>query len=370
MAAPVTQSDQPAIQAPGGWRGFVAREWLLCLALAALAGVSLTVGRLPRVSSSEMQVLFILTVLFIAVRGLELSGLFARLSGYLGRDRWIAPKLVATTFFMAMLATNDAALVVMVPVTLALEIGGLDRLVILEALAANAGSALTPFGNPQNLFIYWYYGLEPGRFIATMAPFSGTFLALLFAAAFPIKPDSRLPAPAAPPAIDRGGYVYTALLLVAILIVLRLAPVTVGLAIPAYALLFDRASLRIDYGLLVTFLCFFGIAEALKTYLSPAGTAHVDPFLVSAAASQFISNVPAALVMAKFTTHWKALLWGTNAGGFGSLVGSLANLIAYRFYIAKTGPRGMAVFTAKFLAINLAALLISAALYYLAGPDG
>lgn len=369
MADPVTHRDEPTTQAPKGWREIAAREWLLFLALAALAGISLSVDRLPRVSVSELQVLSILTVLFIAVKGLEVSGLFAGLSAHLGRDRWIGPKLVAATFLMAMLATNDAALVVMVPLTLALEIGGLDRLVILEALAANAGSALTPFGNPQNLFIYWYYGLEPGRFVVTMAPFSGTFLALLFAAALPIKPDSRLTTPV-PPAIGRGGYAYMGLLLVAILIVLRLLPITAGLAIPAYALLFDRASLRIDYGLLATFLCFFAIAEDLRAYLSPARIENTDPFLMSVAASQLLSNVPAALVMAKLTTHWKAVLWGTNAGGFGSLIGSLANLIAYRLYVAKTDRRGAAVFTAKFLAINLAALLIGAGLYYLAGPAG
>ncbi|HKJ21674.1 MAG TPA: SLC13 family permease [Gammaproteobacteria bacterium] len=355
---------------PGGWRRFIAREWLAVLALAGLVATSLSAGGLPTISTQELQVLFILMMLLIAVRGLEISGLFTRLSGRIKRDRWIGPKLVVCTFFMAMAATNDAALIVMVPLTLTLEIGGLDRVVILEALAANAGSALTPFGNPQNLFIYWYYGIEPAHFIATMAPFSGVFLVVLVLATLTIHTRGGRPLAPTPPAMDRAGYVFLGLLAVAILIVLHVLPVAAGLAIAAYAALFNRASLRIDYGLLVTFLCFFGIAEDLKLDFPPNSTRHGDTFLVSAAASQFISNVPTALVMAKLTTHWKALLWGTNAGGFGSLIGSLANLIAYRLYLSRAGHGNAARFTAKFLIFNFAALLISVGLYYVIGPGG
>lgn len=364
----MTQRSETPHQALGSWRGFVTREWLALASLAVLVAVSAAVGRLPRVSAGELQVLYILAVLLIAARTLELGGLFTRLSARLERDRRTAFKLVIGTFFLAMLATNDAALIVAVPLTLVLGGTGVDWLVILEALAANAGSALTPFGNPQNLFIYWYYGISPADFLVTMAPFSGMLLVLLLAATAVAGRRCQLSPRPAPPAPSGAGYVGLGLLAVAILIILHVLPLAAGLVIPGYAAAFNRPSLRIDFGLLATFLCFFAIAEDLKLILSPAPIRHADAFIASAVASQFMSNVPAALVIAKFTSHWKALLWGTNAGGFGSLIGSLANLIAYRLYIAKADRRAAVSFTAKFLAANIAALLISAALYYIAGP--
>jgi Na+/H+ antiporter NhaD/arsenite permease-like protein len=107
-------------------------------------------------------VLFILFVLFVVVKGLQRSGLLLRLSQRIEGGQFIPLKLVIATFCLSMLVTNDVALTVIVPLTLFLNIDRKDVLVILEALAANAGSALTLFGNPQNLFIYWFYQILQG----------------------------------------------------------------------------------------------------------------------------------------------------------------------------------------------------------------
>ncbi len=308
--------------------------------------------------------LFLLLALFVAVKGLEHDGLITRLSAAIERGRLVPLKLVVATFFLAMVVTNDVALLVVVPLTLALEVDRKGILVILEALAANAGSALVPIGNPQNLFIYWFYGLSPVEFVVAIAPFSLLFLALLVIASLAVRVRNG----EARPASRHGGrsftLAYAALLLLVILAVLRVVPVAAGALVLAFALLFDRRSLRIDFALLVSFLFFFGLAENLKVLLGPRLEHSGHVFLLSALASQIMSNVPAAVLFAKFTSQWKALLWGSNVGGFGSLVGSLANLIAYKLYVSDQRTEDAVAFTTAFLVLGYAAFLAGIGLYF------
>ncbi len=140
----------------GSLLGFVLREWLLAAAAAGFLLTAIEIGRLDLCSAAEAEILLLLWALFVVVRGLENSGLMARLARRLEGGSGAAVKLVVATFFLAMLVTNDAALVVIVPLTLGLDLKRRDLLVICEALAANAGAALSPLGNPQNLFIYWF----------------------------------------------------------------------------------------------------------------------------------------------------------------------------------------------------------------------
>ena len=345
--------------------GFVLREWLLLASGAGLLLTSLYVGRPPDFSPQELEVLVLLFALFVAVAGLRRSGLLAVLSRRVQAGRGVALRLVLATFFLSMLLTNDVVLVMVVPLTLAMDVGRKDLLVILEALAANAGSALTPLGNPQNLFIYWFYDVPALQFMAAIAPFSLAFLLLLAAAALALR--VRGPAQAAPvpevTAVAAG--VHGALLLVVLLVVLHLLPLWTLLPVGIVAVLVDRGALRVDYALLASFLFFFGLSDNLRVLLA-AQIAHPDHlFLLSALASQVISNVPAALLLAKFSTHWDALLWGTSAGGFGSLFGSLANLIAYRLYVNHGATAATGVFTLKFLGMGYVAFFIAVGLYFL-----
>jgi len=347
---------------------FFLREWLLTASFSGFALTSVYAGQLPAYSRQELQVLFILLTLFIAVKGLEHSGLVSRLSQRMERGKAIPLKLVVATFFLAMLVTNDAALVVIVPLTLALRLKRKGLLVILEALAANAGSALTPFGNPQNLYIYWYYGLSPVEFIMAILPFSLVFLVILAFASTAIKTTNHSPQPATTGKVGRSSCVYSILLVAVFLAVLRVLPVYVGFLIILYALLYDRKSLHIDYALLLSFLFFFGLAENLKTLLLAELNHAGHVFLLSAIASQIMSNVPAVLLLAKFTSQWQALLWGASVGGFGSLLGSLANLIAYRLYVTHEPADNSARFTMQFIVIGYAAFSIGVGLYYLLSP--
>ncbi len=345
--------------------GFVIREWLLVVSGIGLVLSSIYTGELPVYSVQELQVLYILFVLFIAVRGLQNSGLILRFSRVIETGRRIPLKLVVFTFFLSMLVTNDVALIVMVPITLALNMSRKGILVIFEALAANAGSAFTPFGNPQNLYIYWYYNLSPIEFISSIAAFSMVFLLLLLVSAGFIKTEIKLQKLTVITVNKRQALIYGVLFIIVLLTILHVLPVLSGFAVLIFALLFDRPALKVDYALLLSFLFFFGLADDLKLILATEINHSGNIFLLSALSSQFISNVPATLLFAKFTSNWEALLWGVNAGGFGTLFGSLANLIAYKLYITHTSSEHKAKFTAQFMFFGFTALFISIVLYFM-----
>ena len=343
---------------------FVLKEWIVIISGVGLALTSFLTMRLPRFSQEEMEVLLILFALFVTVQGLHTTGLIANLARRIERGSNIPLKLTLGTFFLAMLITNDVTLVVIVPLTLSLQIRRKDVVVILEALAANAGSTLTPFGNPQNLYLYWYYQIHPAAFLQTIAPFSLVFLLLLTGASLLIKTGPDLPAQASPPTIHRAAWAYGGLFLVLIVTILHVLPVSVAALVILVSVALDRSVLRVDYGILATFLFFFGITDNLKQVLTP-GLQHAGHvFLMSILTSQFISNVPAALLFAEFTPHWRVLLWGVSAGGFGSLFASLANLIAYKLYITHDSAKDLFPFTVKFLAMGYLALFIAIGLYY------
>jgi len=343
---------------------FILKEWLLIASGTGLILTTFYVKRFPDYSVQEIQVLFILLVLFIAVNGLQESGLILKIAKSIESGKFIPLKLVLATFLFSMLVTNDVALIVIVPLTLSLDINRKDILVILEALAANSGSALTPIGNPQNLYIYWFYNVNPDIFIKTIAPFSLVFLCLLIAYSLFLKTENNLHEKVLQ-SVNKKAYVYVILLLIVLLTVFRILPVPAGAAVIIFALIFDRKVLRIDYALLLSFFFFFGIADNLKLILASELSHSGHIFLFSALASQVMSNVPATLLFAKFTSNWPALLWGVNAGGFGSLFGSLANLIAYKIYITHEGRSSGAGFTAKFLLLGYLSLFVATGLYFI-----
>lgn len=343
------------------------KEWLLVVSCASMVLTSIYARHLPAYSIREVEVLFLLFALFVAIHGLQRSGLISEVSQIIQKGRAIPLKLVATTFFLSMLVTNDVALIVIVPLTLSLDIHRKDLLVILEALAANAGSALTPLGNPQNLYIYWSYELPPIEFVATILPFSLFFLVILSASAVFISANvkQRSQAPAERWVVKRSlAWAYGMFLVLILLIVIHALPLFLGVIAAVSVLLFDRKALHIDYALLLTFLFLFGVADNMQLVLESEIAHHGHVFLFSALLSQFIGNVPTALLFANFTANWEALLWGTNTGGFGSLFGSLANLIAYKLYVSHERARH-ATFTITFLILGYVAFALSVGLYFM-----
>ncbi|NPA94819.1 MAG: hypothetical protein GXO58_05260 [Thermodesulfobacteria bacterium] len=342
------------------------REWLLLASIAGLGATSAYLHHLPEVTSGDLYILFLLFALFITVRGLETSGLLQSISIKLEGDSLAPLKLTVATFVASMIFTNDAALVVIVPITLAVNLARKDLLIILESLAANAGSALTPFGNPQNLYIYWHYGLKPLEFSLAIAPFSFVFFCLLVACSIFCIPSGQPETTPTHVNVNlKKGIAFMAANLIVILSILKILPLSFTIFAIVLAICADPEVLKIDYGILVTMLCFMAISQNVKTVIESAIEHSDHIFLLSSLSSQVISNVPAALLFAKFTTNWKALLWGTNVGGFGGLVGSLANLIAYKKYISSQERVDTTDFTRKFVVANYAFFLVGIALFYL-----
>jgi len=347
---------------------FVLKERLLFASALGLAASSVYLKRLPPYSYEDGEVLLILWSLFAAIKGLERSGFFPFVAGFLSRGRGAGIKFVLATAILSTFVTNDVAVLIVVPLVLRLDIERKDWLVVLVISAANAGSALTPFGNPQNLFIYWFYKVSLGSFVGTIAPLVAVLSAvLLLAAGFTAgkirRPQERRPRVHAPGAL----HLYVFLLAVTVGVILKLLPIGACALVLLCALLGDRRSLKVDYALLLTFACFFGLTGNLKSILAGRLEHPGHVFLFSAFLSQFMSNVPATLLLADFTTDWKALLLGVSVGGFGSLVASLANLIGYRLYVRSTGPeqRNGTRFLILFHAASYTLFVLGILFYYI-----
>ena len=344
------------------WRSFVKEEWLLVLAALGMLFSSVYLRRWPHYAIADFEVLYILLVLFVVTKGLQKHHVFENIARRLEQGRFIAVKLLVATFLFSMLVTNDAALLAVVPLTMTLRVAGKDWLVILEILAANAGSALSPVGNPQNLFIYWFYNIPFGDFVKIIAPFSAVFFLLLLISVlftgnkknFSLQQDKKK--------LPTIAYFYIGALLLFVLVIMRLLPLILGGLVILYALLADRDSLRVDYALLVTFFCFFGFTDNLQALFAGVLRHPHHVFLLAAFLSQVISNVPTALLLADFTARWQALLWGVSVGGFGSLIASLANLIAWRIYIRQETQNARR-FTLKFHVVSYLAFFTGLLLY-------
>jgi len=340
----------------------IAGEWLLVGSLLGLAVTSLWRGRFPAYSATDFHVVYILFVFLVIIKGLEESHFLKKIAASVETGKGLAVKLIFLTAALSMFVTNDVALLTVVPLTLALEMEKKYHVVILEALSANAASALTPFGNPQNIFIFYHYHLHPADFVKAIFPFFLIFvgIVLLLAMRAGGPPDGRQPLRIT---VEKKGWLYAGFFLVFVVAVLKFAPLWLGLIPLIYALTADRRSLKIDWLLLLTFLAFFGFTDNLVHLLRFDLSTPIRTFLYAAVGSQLISNVPSALLFADFTPHWHALLWGVSVGGFGNLIGSLASLIAYRLYKAKADDSR--AFLVSFHLYGYAAFFLGIGTYFL-----
>lgn len=264
--------------------------------------------------------------------------------------RQVVMALVLTTGALSMIATNDLALIILLPLSATiLTHAGWTRFIapafVMQGLAANLCGMILPFGNPQNLYLYSYYSPPLLEFLKTMMmPFLlsvvmiviCTLILTLSSVSVPEHMDevSKLP-------LGRRRFAaYSLLLALTILAVFRMFPVLVSviacIAVLAYA---DRRALKaVDYPLLLTFICFFVFAGnmARMPLLSDSltGLMAANGLLASAGLSQIISNVPSAVLLSHFTGDWQSLLLGVNIGGAGTLIGSLASLITLQYFIS------------------------------------
>lgn len=329
-------------------RGLAGDRFFLIL----LAGLVVLAGVSPApISSYPSQVdggtLAALTGLLLLTKGLELSGVLQRLGLRLVQampsERAIALSLVLAAAVLSMVLTNDVALFVVVPLTLGVcrltELPA-TRLIVFEALAVNAGSALTPIGNPQNLFLWQLSKVSFGEFVLHQAPLvAGLMLALamLTWGAFGRREIHLMPAPVAP--LDNRLLGLSGMLYAPFLVAVDMghAPGMVAVLLVLFFVEHRRVVLELDWGLLLVFALMFidlrllAQLPAVKAAMSGLDLQQpLNLYLVSIGASQLISNVPAAIALSEYAPDWRVLAYGVNVGGFGFMVGSLANLIALR----------------------------------------
>jgi Na+/H+ antiporter NhaD/arsenite permease-like protein len=290
-------------------------------------------------------------------------------------SRTVSGILIFLCFVSSMFVTNDVALLTFVPLTLIISKKtnlNMMETIILQTIAANIGSSLTPMGNPQNLFIFSYYGLKPMPFFATILLISVLGVSLLY---FSIK---RLPnreveieLPSISIVSHKHAMVWGVVLAVIISSIFGIIHYTVALIISLLTvfLLNRKLILKIDYLLLITFICFFifiGNISNLDTVQAVASThleGNTSVFFSSIFLSQLISNVPASILLSTFTGDWKSILLGVNIGGLGTIIASLASVISYKLFLQEN-PRDSKNYLIKFSLYNFSFLALLTLVQY------
>lgn len=326
----------------------------------------------PKLEYINFKVLFSLLNLMLVIKAFEelqvldkvSIGIVNKCSDY----RKVSLILILLCFFSSMLITNDVALITFVPLTLIISKKTKKTMmntIIFQTLAANIGSSLTPMGNPQNLFIFSYYGLTPAKFIAAVGLFvlfGGVWLYVLNGRIKKYSIDIELTS------INlrnkREVLVWSAVFCIITASILGAVSYKLTFIITIFTVLVfnNRLILKIDYLLLVTFVCFFVFIgnisniAAVYTYMSSHLKSEASVYLGSILSSQFISNVPSSILLSRFTSNWRALLLGVNIGGMGTIIASLASVISYKLFIGENAEQAKS-YMIKFTIYNFASLI-------------
>ena len=369
-------------------KDFFKKETVCCIAfLLAVVSMCFVVPSKNYISYIDFRVLALLFCLMAVVRGFSSIGVFTTLGTMLLTHvhslRMLSALFIFLCFFFSMLITNDVALITFVPFTIlvlsmAEQKKFLIPVIVLETIAANLGSMLTPLGNPQNLYLYTISGLSIGAFVRIMLPYSFVSAILLLIFILFLPKDTVSTATAANTANSTNTVTasntsnviceavkarknprilftaYLILFLLCLLTVLHILPYQIMflLVLTGFLLLDYRVLKDVDYFLLLTFLCFFIFIGNMKQIslvheLISKLLVHHE-VLMGIGASQIISNVPAAILLSGFTDDYSALLIGVNLGGLGTLIASLASLISFKFYTNTDGSnkkRYLGIFT-------------------------
>lgn len=363
---------------------FFKKETVLCIAaLLSVVSAFFVTPSAEYLEYIDWRVLALLLGLMLVVAGLQSIGLFRylglKLLERIRTTRQLCLLLVGLCFFSAMLITNDVALITFVPFAvmilgLAGQSGLLIQVVVLQTIAANLGSMLTPIGNPQNLYLYSTYSIPMGTFLLDMLPLTLLSMGLLIISVFLLpKAEISVTVPEKPTAPPKGKLIfYLVLFLVALSCVIRLLSWPVMLAVLCLGMLIiDRKLFKaVDYFLLLTFICFFlfignierisAVSELLQTFIQGR------ELILSILLSQCISNVPAAILLSGFTDAARSLLYGINIGGLGTLIASLASVISYRAYgESENAAKGTYIKTFTLYSLAFLAVLVTAAMLLL-----
>ena len=333
----------------------------------------------------DFRSLGILWGLMVIIQGIKENSVFDRIAGFLlsrVKKSWqLAAMLIFMCFFGSMLITNDVALITFVPFALMIlrECDREDMIiptVVLQTIAANLGSMLTPIGNPQNLYLYGISNISLGGFVLMMLPFClvSAVVLLLLILIIPGKKKSLQKSSSSSITGRLGSkhqiIIYTVLFAIALSTVLRILPWYVFAIIVLFTVgIMDHKILfRADYTLLLTFVGFFifvgnmGRIEVISSFLEKVLVGHEFP--VSVALSQVTSNVPATLMLSGFTTDYRSLLIGVNVGGLGTLIASMASLIYYKAYAGEYKEKS-GKYLLVFTGVNVLFLIVLVAAYAL-----
>lgn len=319
--------------------------------------------------------ILILFCLMAVMAGLQDIGLFQFIGETLLKkfrnERGIVLILIFLCFIGSMFITNDVALITFVPLALlilkmAKMESSLCYIVTLMTIAANLGSMMTPIGNPQNLYLYSTSGMPLPDFLMLMLPYTLVAAALLLVCIL-LKfrtTEVSFEIPKTDAVLNRKRIVYYLILfVVCLLAVAKICPIGVLFALIVAAVILDNWKLlgKIDYSLLATFVFFFifignmGRYTIFRDFL--ASILDGREMLVAVLSSQVISNVPAALLLSGFTNDWSSLIVGTNLGGLGTLIASMASLISYK-QVAQNYPAEKGRYFKLFTVCNIVFLII------------
>lgn len=356
---------------------FIKKELLLFISLVlALVSSFFSMPKLEYIDFKVLVLLFNLMVVVAAFKQLKVLDSFATsLLSKCTSYRSICFTLIFLTFFSSMIVTNDVALITFVPLTLIIgskiKINPF-KIIILQTIAANLGSSLTPMGNPQNLFIYSFFEINPLEFFKITLPLVVFSILLLIAMIF--KSDNNtysFTVETIKISNLKKFAIYLFLLLIILLSVFHVIDykITFILTIITVFLLDKNLFKSVDYSLLLTFIGFFifigniSSMDYIRNFMAAILSSSKSTYFSSIIVSQGISNVPATILISGFTPYYKELLLGVNIGGLGTLIASLASVISYKLYI-KEYPENSGKFLRSFTLYNLCGLLILVPLIY------
>lgn len=355
-------------------RGFAKKNAVMLIAFAAALITSLFVPvdkeYIGYFDFKTLSCLFCVLAVVCALKDINFFFVIARkIVHFFKTARMSILALVYITFIGSMLIANDMALLTFLPLGfLVLSSTGKQKYMaftfIMQNIAANLGGMLTPFGNPQNLYLYTKFNIPNGEFMGIMAPpFILSVVLITLCCIIFVKNEPLMISDEKIELDGKRTALYLALFALAIAIVFRGIPYWIGLIIiPAVLFFADRHALEsVDYPLLFTFVFFFIFAgnmarmDAVRDFFSTLLSKNT--LLFSALSCQCISNVPSAILLSQFTGNYAELLIGVNVGGVGTLIASLASLITFREYV-KHDPRSTRRYIAEFSAFNFGFLII------------
>ncbi|WP_294977241.1 SLC13 family permease [uncultured Leuconostoc sp.] len=338
-----------------------------------LALISLLLGDVE-ISDIDFKTIYSLASLLIIVSIYQDLGILKFIANYIVKkcrsSRHVFLVLLLCAFFGSMIFTNDVAILTLVPIFFSIrKYVKLPSIATISLLTvyANLGSSIAPFGNPQNIYIVSFYHLHTSQFLEMSITVGLIALVTLFICSLFISNDKISIAFDSTQIINRKQLI---ILIVASLIVLlgilSIVPIIVALIASIFAgiLIKKQVFLHVDYSILLIFINFFVIVGAISRIvvirqLITANTQNaITTFLTASATSQFISNVPAAVLLSKFTNHIYPLFLGVTVGGLGTLIASLANLLALRQYSAYSHNNTNFKFLKTFTLLNMLFLFI------------